>query len=64
MKPLVRSLNSDESIELKFDLEDKVNTVRWITYNPDVSDSATFFEGSSLTMDNVPETARFIPAEI
>lgn len=56
--------SSAESIELEFDLVDKVKTVRWITYDPNAAASNSFFEGSLLLMKNVPETARFVRAVV
>lgn len=56
--------SSKEKIELEFDHDEKVRSIRWITYDPAGSNSHNFHEGSLLTMENVPESARFVRAEI
>lgn len=56
--------SSKEKIELLFDNDEKVHFIHWITYDPESSKSYVFHEGRILTLDNVPETARFVRAEI
>ncbi len=51
-------------IELQFDNNEIVKTVRWITFDPEQGTSVVFHEGNSVNTKQVPESAKFIRAEI
>ena len=53
-----------QKIKLVFSDERKVKIIRWITYQPEKSQSINFYQGKTLTMDKVPESAKFVRAEI
>lgn len=61
---IINIKSSMERIELELDKVDKVEIIRWITYNPGDYGSQKFHEGRILKMENVPVSARFVRAEI
>ena len=49
---------------IRLAVEGKVETIRWITYNPETRQSEVIHQGGQISLSDVPSSATFVRAEI